>query len=227
MSHTQRSLKNLKFAYISAFIIIIALALSAQVVIQLALHQEAVSRQVSSLYTRQSIRSQRMLYNTVLLIGNADHHASDKQLAIDLAAMEADAAYSTRNYSDFNSQVGASVLQKARAAYLSVTSAAHTLIAQEKMRYPSNTARIQAELPAISQLFYTEPTQLAFIQQFQATVDASTDAYISRISLVEYLLCSLTALVLMGEAVFVLRPALKQISALSMLPEKEVQYGSA
>jgi len=212
-SKQQISLRNLRIAYISAFSLILIMAALTQTVVQVALHEVTISRQAATLESSQAVRSQRLNRDALLFLGATDHTATIKEMQSDLAGLEQTrklfTAQYTPRYPAFATIDGGH--GNGLKVYLAVYQAVQRLIAIDET-HPPASVRLKLELPYISIVFYKEPEQLNNIQTALSIINADADGYISHIQLIELLFFGITVLVLMFEAVFVLRPSLQQFS---------------
>lgn len=213
MGKQRTLLRNLIIAYVSAFIIVILLAVSSQVIIHVALSQVMTSRQVSTSVTQRIIYSQRLQRNTVLLIGTEDRTEIDKELASDLAGIQISAAAFRQTYPDYAAEATAALPADATVQYHNVITAGTRLVHLEKQyAHASYQTRLKAEGPSIKLMFYSEIKQLGYLQKVQQIVDSSTDAYIARISLIEYFIFGLNLLVWLYELFVVLLPTTRRFA---------------
>lgn len=211
MPYRKQAARNIKFAYISAFIVIFVLATLAQVVIQVALHRESISRQASTVLASNVLAEQKLQQDDVLLITPGSHVSIVKDMAVQVKQLE-------YNHVTFIAQflstypaipqlkyVGAS-------PYSRVITDAGKIIADET-HVPALTLqeRIKVEFPYVTKLFYDSDSHLVLVVAAEKIVDADTDNYIQLIQRIEIGLYGAVVLTLLYEFFMVIRPAWKHL----------------
>jgi hypothetical protein len=214
LTDAQFSLKALKWSYITAFALIILLAILAQCTIQYALYREIQSRQAASYLSRQEVRSERIGRDMILLLVPVNHKSVIAEMQADLSQEDTDrTAFATTlaayypSFADIDGGHGHAlkVYNAIRTNALAMIAIAQETPAQQKKDFAKDHAFASA-------IFYAQPEQLKNLQDAQRIVEDDTDSYIHLIQQIELGLFSLTVLVLLYESLFVLRPALKRFA---------------
>lgn len=208
-----RFIRNLKVAYLTAFCLIALLSTTKQVIIQYALAHELFLRSYANLLGDQALHSQRIQRNTLLLLASGVHTGEDSEIATDLATLEANhARFSSDDYRDYSAFVqGQLPKQSGPSPYTQLDTAARKLLTIEGKHLPDK-ARLKAEVPLITTIFYSEKAHLTLIEQSINIVNDNIDTFIHRIQIIELLFWTLTALTLSCEGLLVVRPALRELN---------------
>lgn len=223
-------LHNLKLAYITAFCAVGLILLSSLAINQLALYRETISRQAAALESRQSVRSQRIGRDSLLLLIQADHSKIVPELAQDVQGIQQDRALLLSSYARYYPSFAGIDGGHGRGVqvYEDVLHAAQGLLATEA-KHLATKPRELAEKADVTTIFYEQPEQLRNIQAAQAIIDEDTDDYIARIRTIDIVSSVLSVLVLLFEGFFVLLPAVRYFSVQAARPPvvEEVQHGRA
>lgn len=213
---------NLKIAYITAFCLIALLSTTKQAIIQYTLFRELYLRSYANMLSSQTVLSQRIQRNSLLLLVNTPHTKEDSELARDIVSLEAnDARFQSRDgferllggdYHDYSLFVQSHLPKQSAAPYQQLDAATHKLLTIEG-QVLAYQARIKAETPFISRIFYSENAHLAILEESQTIVNDDIDAFIHRIQIIELIFWILTSLILACEGLYVVRPALHELSA--------------
>lgn len=215
-SATQASIRQLVFAYLSMFILLLLLLISAQTIIQIALAQETHVRNVAAMIERQELRTQRMLYNVVILQSpgtapGTTYKSLTDAVQKDETAWEQvqEAMYNGDSQvdifsSDF-SPLATTTIKNERAGYIHMRDAYRRVLAAEQ----SGKATIESVRPDINLIYLDETPYLQSLITVYEDVTKQADNYVRSIRVVELVIFVLSVVVITCEALFVARPAVK------------------
>jgi hypothetical protein len=204
------SVRTLVVSLTSTVIVIFFLLVSGQGVIQYALHQEVISRQVYALIAAQGIASSRLQRNSLLILApGQDRAALDRQMQADLATLESNHARYQAQFANMYPIL--STIGKGKPnVYQQVDSAARQILAIEAKHLPQKEAEKEEGL-FIIQLFYAGNEHIDRVIQALAIVENETDAGIWHIVAIELTLFAMTIGVYLFEIFGVLRPVIRRV----------------
>lgn len=216
---TKRSIHLLVFSYVSAVLLILLLIVSGQVLIQFTLVQEEHQRAVAALINAQELRDQRMFYNVLLLQNPAghgvDYQAINKLVKDDEQTWEAtQTAMYTGNAtlgiapSDFSSTALARIA-KARPGFLALETAYRHIFTLEA-QHPQVSPDVVR--PYVDSIYLADAPYLQSLIAIYSDFAAQADSQVVFVREVEAILFSLAFLVLLCEALLVVRPAIVQLN---------------
>lgn len=212
--------KKIKYSYIIAFSTIVLVLAITLIINQAALYAATLSRQAATVESSQTIRSQRINRDSILLLTQTDHTAIVKEMRNDLASLEQTRKLFASQYAPRYPALKTIDHGQGLTIYLQVYQAASQLVALEQ-RHLSDKARRTQEYPYILLIFQKEPEQLNNIQSALSIIDADTDARIANTQHVDIASSILSGLIVMFELLFVLIPTVRYFSAVAILPDEE------
>ncbi len=215
-------MRNLKFAYVTTFLLIAILSTLKLATVLVLTQQEGVTQRYVTLLSDQAVHSQRLQRNALFLLIPGDHRKTVQDLQADLQAIEKNHRTFQTTYANFlvSSPQLKALSVKGKPAYTKMIAAAHSLIALEANTKLAAKARYKAELPYITTIFYNEDVHLSSIQQTFVIINAQAEAYVAQVQALFYINYGLTILVLAAEGWLVLRPALRSFHKLEMEEEE-------
>jgi hypothetical protein len=215
---SRRSIRLLIFSYVSALSIILLLLISGQTLIQLTLIHEQHQRTVAALINAQELRDQRMFYNVILLQnpeGNGvDYQAINMLVKADETTWEAtqNAMY-TGNAAlgiapaDFSSAALARIA-KARPGFLVMETAYRHIFLLEQQRPQVASATVR---PFVDTIYLADASYLQSLIAVYSDLVSQADQQVGFVREIEEILFALTVLVMLCEALLVVRPAIAQL----------------
>jgi len=227
---TRRSIRILIASYASALAIIVMLLVGSQALTQATLRQEVHDRMVAQQIEAQELRTQRMIYNVVLL-QNPTGHGTDyvglyHSVKADETVWEAvqNAMYQSGSPIDISpgdfSPTALSTIAKAKPSFLSMVAAFHRVFAAEAKDNPASPEVVR---PDVGLIYLAEPAYLQSLVSVYSDLTLAADDRVSEIQKGEAVLFVVTVLVLTVEALFIVRPAIGSLSAqMRLLAEKIV-----
>lgn len=222
-----QAIKNLKFAYLSVFIVLFLLATAAQITIQLALHHESISRQASTILASNVLAEQRLQESDVLLITPGSHTSDVAVMQAQIKVLQYNHVTFTQNYLSTYPAISTAHVPSP-TPYERVMADAKAIIADET-RTPALTQaqRIKMEFPYVTRLFYDSDAHLELVVRAERIVDNDTDTYILLIQRIEATLYLLTVLTLGAEFVFVVLPANRRLRVVASDVQRQKQEQDA
>lgn len=217
----QAQLKNFTFAYISAFIIILATIVIGQGLIQYTASQQLHERAIANTLAKQALRSQYLLRNAILLVTPGPYTQPYKELhtgylpwRVDGDAMYTQTSNANIHPSDFSAQENAQ-LAKVKVNYLAMEKAIEHLFSMEGASTPKKAA------PDVGNIFFNEVAYLTVITAIYNARVTQADSNLMLQTQLDFVLALIGVFTLLCEAGFVIRPANKQMQAyMKLLAEK-------
>lgn len=217
--HTSSTLvKRLTFSYYSAALIIAILIVCAQIIIQVTLAQEVNTRNYAVLMSRQELRSQRLLRNSILVFaGPKDKDFKplnvdpEGQLKDDLTFLE---AANTTLIQTSQSPDASSSLQSIQNDFHWMDQEGHQILVDQQKKDMKDMGR------QISLLFVHEQNYLSGVYSAYAKLSQQADDYVTRVQIIEIVIFCIAMVVLGFEVLGVVRPAIRDYDqALEKLKE--------
>lgn len=218
--------RRLEFAYKSAWAIIIVLVIIAQAIIQLTLHQEVVTRELATTLSRQELRSQRLLRNSLLLFSDPSDAAINPPGVDPVAQMQQDIVFLEGTHARLTSEdVPRSVsepMRKLQHDFDLTDVAAHDLLRLK------DSQDNKAKMAALTQVFIHEQLYLSGTFAVYTTLTQQADAQVTAVRLIEIALFVITCATLIVEALAIIRPAVADYKrTLHMLMEIQIKKEKA
>jgi hypothetical protein len=209
----EHALKSLKFAYMSAIVIIVLLLTSAQILIQASLQEETQTRANALLIGTQSLRLQALELEALNL---ADKTQNVTQNILIFRATESvwEQTHQQMQALSLSADERAK-LQAVQPFYLAIQTGARSLIALEGQNGKNIASMSKAEKEAFTKgflaIFYSLAPDLRGLVYINQSLNFEADTYVAEIRLIELALFGLSMLTLLAEYAFVVRPANKRL----------------
>lgn len=218
---TQRALRLLAFAYMSAIVVALLLLGAAQGLVQWSLAREQHERQVAAQVNAQALRTQRM-YLAALFLQNprgsgTDYNALTARLEVDEPTWEAVQAamddgggteFAGMSSADFSASSQA-VLARERAGFERMRAAYRHALALEAAGHPASPDAVR---PDIVVIYQGEGAYLASLVAVYTDETSAADDLLAHVRLIEFVLFCATLAVVACEVLLVVRPALKLLA---------------
>lgn len=208
--------QRLFFAYISAVIIIALLLTASQLIIQATLFAEVSSRDQATVLNQQELRTQRLLRNSLLLLSRTDDHT------VPMAELNQDIPAWQQTEQDLERSLStehAARLAGAKDDYNKMRDALLTLTAEEKKSSPDQAKVVQS----IATVFYSQRAYLGTLVTIYSLLSQAADDDVARVRIIELVIYAASLIVLIVEALVVIRPALADYKRTLEMLEKVSQ----
>lgn len=196
-------MQKLKFVYISAVAIILLLITLSQIAIQYTLYEETVTRDLATQLSRQELRSQRILRNSLLLLTANPMDKTLNPLQVDpVAQLKDDLSFveQTHNALTGNTPV-ASQMQALQADYQAMDDAGHAMLAAKAI---GDRKSLVAQL---TPMFVHEQKYLAGTFAVYTAVTQQADNLVNMVRILEISIFAFSLVVIGYEVFGVVLPA--------------------
>jgi hypothetical protein len=211
---TRASIKQLTFAYLSMFAIIIGLICAGQVLMTIAHQQETQARALVVQLDDQQLRTQDMFYNVLILQSpgtapGTTYMSVDAQVAAEEPGWEQVGNSFYTHMGDFPTSAQ-SLLKDGRANFLNMEAQYRSVLTAEKRDHPASITTVR---PAIDTIYLDEEPYIKMLVKINAAMAREADAYTDNVRTIELILSIVCVLVVFCEAFFIARPAVKSFQA--------------